>query len=427
MILLVGLMLLFLIMGMRLFYAIAISSLIFVLTCTDMNPIIIVQRISAGSDSIVMLAVPFFLLAGELMNTGGITDRLIRFSMALIGQVRGGLSFVVVLVNMLMATVSGAAIASGAAVGSIMIPTMHKQGYSKGYAGALNAAAATIGPVIPPSVGFIIYASVSNASVGKLFLAGTLPGIFIGLALMTTCYIIAVRRKYPQGNKRTRKEIWLSFKSAFWSLFMPVIILGGIMSGIVTPTEAGALAVAYGLIVGIYIHKDLTWKQIPGLLVNTAKATARIMVIIAGAAAFGWLITREVAPDQFISAFTNLTQSSAILLALLLVLILLLGCIMEGGSIMIILTPLLLPVLAQYGIDVIHFGVIFQLTIMFGLLTPPVGMLLFVISSAGNVKINELLKNVWPFYLVLIVSLIIIAYIPEISLWLVDKFGGNIK
>lgn len=427
MILLVGLMLLFLILGMRLFYAIALSSLIFVLTCTDMDPVIIVQRISAGSDSIVMLAVPFFLLAGELMNAGGITDRLIRFAMALIGQVRGGLSFVVVIVNMLMAAVSGAAIASGAAVGSVMIPTMQKQGYSKGYAGALNAAAATIGPVIPPSVGFIIYASVSNASVGKLFLAGTIPGLIIGLLLIIVCYIIAIRRKYAQGKKRTKKEIWLSFKSAFWSLFMPVIILGGIMSGIVTPTEAGVVAVVYGLIVGIYIHKDLTWKQIPGLLVNTAKATARIMVIIAGAAAFGWLITREVEPDQFIHAFTSLTGNRAILLAFLLVLIILLGTVMEGGSIMIILTPLLLPVLAQYGIDVIHFGVTFQLAIMFGLLTPPVGILLFVISGAGNVKINDILKNIWPFYGVLIVSLILITYVPEISLWMVDLFGANIK
>jgi C4-dicarboxylate transporter, DctM subunit len=427
MILLVALMILFMILGVRIFYAIALSSIIYVLLATDMSLLVIVQRITSGADTIVMLAVPFFLLAGELMNKGGITDRLVRFALAMIGQVRGGMSFVVVVVNMIMAAVSGAAIASGAAVGSVMIPNMEKQGYSKGFAGAINAAAATIGPVIPPSVGFIIYASVSNASVGKLFIAGTIPGIIAGIVLMIIGYYFAVKRNYPAGEKRSTREMWISLKKASWSLLMPVIILGGIISGIVTPTEAGVIAVVYGLFVGMVIHKEIKWRDVPDMLSNTAKSTAQIMVIIAGAAAFGWLITREVEPAQFIAAFTNLTGSRTVLLLVLLLFILLLGTVMEGGSIMIILTPLLLPVLTTYNIDIIHFGVVFQLAIMIGLLTPPVGMLLFVIVGAGKVSLNEILKNIWPFYIGLFCVMLLVTFVPDIALWLVDLLGENIK
>lgn len=221
--------------------------------------------------------------------------------------------------------------------------------------------------------------------------------------------------------------MWTSLKSAGWSLLMPIIILGGIISGIVTPTEAGVIAVIYGLIIGMFIHKDITLKDIPEMLVNTAKGTAQIMVIIAGAAAFGWLISREVNPSEFIGAFTGFTESRTILLIALLVFILLLGTVMEGGSIMIILTPLLLPVLASYQIDIIHFGVVFQLAIMIGLLTPPVGMLLFVISGAGKVSLNDILKNIWPFYVVLLVVLLLVTFIPDLSLWLVNALGANIK
>lgn len=427
MILMVGLMIVLMALGVRIFYAIALSAIVYVLLMTDMTLLVLCQRISSGADSIVMLAVPFFLLAGELMNKGGITDRLVRFAMAMIGQVRGGLSLVVVVVNMLMAAVSGAAIASGAAIGSVMVPNMVKQGYPRGYAGAINAAAATIGPVIPPSVGFIIYASVSNASVGKLFIAGTIPGILAGILMMVAGYFLAIKNGYPSGEKRNRAEVWASFKSASWSLLMPVIILGGIISGIVTPTEAGVIAVVYGLIVGMFIHKEIRISDIPGMLVSTAKSTSQIMVIIAGAAAFGWLITREVNPTEFIAAFTGLTQNKTVLLLALLSIILLLGTVMEGGSIMIILTPLLLPVLASYGINVIHFGVVFQLGIMIGLLTPPVGMLLFVISGAGKVSLNEILKNIWPFYLVLVFIMLLVAFIPDLSLWLVEVLGENIK
>jgi tripartite ATP-independent transporter DctM subunit len=420
-------MLILLILGVRIAYALGISSLLYIVFCTEISPILVVQQISAGADSIVLLALPFFLLAGELMNAGGITRRLVRLAMALIGNVRGGLSFVVVVTNMIMAAVSGAAIASGAAIGSVMIRSMEDKGYSKGFSGAVNAAAATIGPVIPPSVGFIIYASVSNASVGKLFIAGTIPGIILGLAMMVICYIISKIKNFPSGEKRNGKELVASFKGAFWSLMMPVIIIGGIMSGAVTATEAGVIAVAYGLIVGIFVHKDIKLVHLPAILANTAKQTARIMFIIACASAFGWIISREIEPQVFVNTILSLADQKWIFMVFIITVIAILGTFMEGGSIMIILTPLLLPVLASLGIDAVHFGVIFQLAIMLGLITPPVGILLFVISGAGNVEIKDIVRNIWPFYVAILLVIVLCVIFPDITLWLINILKDTIS
>jgi len=415
------------ILGIRIAYAIGISSLLYIILFTEVSPLVIAQQIAAGSDSMVMLALPFFLLAGELMNSGGITHRLVRFAMSIIGSVKGGLSFVVVLTNIIMAAVSGAAVASGAAIGSVMIRSMEEKGYSKGFSGAVNAAAATIGPIIPPSIGFIIYASVSNASVGKLFIAGTIPGIILGLGMMVICYILSRKYNFPAGEERQVKEVWDSLKSAVWSLLMPAIIIGGIMTGIVTATEAGVVAVVYGLFIGIGIHKDVKFNDLPRILLNTGKQTARVMMIIASASAFGWIISREVEPTAFIDSITLITQNKWAFIAIILVFIIVLGTVMEGGSIMIILTPLLLPLLDFNGIDIIYFGVLFQLAIMLGLITPPVGILLFVISGSGNVKVSEILRYIWPFYIIILITIIICAIFPETSLWLIEKFGGSIK
>ena len=419
-------MLILLISGVRIAYALAISVLFYLICYSDMSVMVLAQRISVGADSIVMLALPFFLLAGELMNASGITERLIRFALSLIGNVRGGLSFVVVITNMIMAAVSGAAIASGAAVGSVMIPAMRKQGYPDSFSGAVNAVSATIGPIIPPSVGFIIFASVSNASVGKLFIAGILPGILLGGILIINCYIIAVRNKFPKGEKLSVTEIRESFKDAFWSLLMPVIIIGGIVSGVVTATDAGVIAIIYGLIVGLFIHKTLKLKDLLSLFIRSAKATARIMIIIACASAFGWIISREVDPQLIVDTFSNITTNKNLFLLILIAVFLLLGTVMEGGSIMIILTPLLLPVVNSMGIDIIHFGVVFQLAIMIGLVTPPVGILLFVISGTGNIPVPQILKSIVPFYISMLIALLLCVFVPDLSLVLVRLFGGSI-
>jgi len=424
---LIGLMLLLLVLGMPIAYALGLSSLIYVLTCTDLSPMIVAQRVCVGADSLVLLALPFFLLAGEIMNASGITRRLTRLALAIIGPPRGGLSYVVVAVNMLVAMVSGAAIASAAAVGSTMIPMMERKGYPRGYAAALNAAAATMGPIIPPSVGFIIYASVSGASVGKLFLAGALPGLLLATGTLAVCAWVARRHGYPGGERHSRQELWESLRTALPALLMPVIILGGIFGGLVTPTEAGALAVGYGLLAGFCFYRSLHLRDLPGILLITARRTASIMIIIACASLFGFLITREIDAVQFISGFQSLTQSRSTLLLLVLGLILVLGMVMEGGSIMIILTPLLLPVLKAYQIDIVHFGVVFQLSIMVGLLTPPVGMLLFVISGISGVPVRSIVHHLRPFYLMLAILLLLITFVPEISLWLVELSAGRLK
>lgn len=422
--LLIGLMLLLMLMGMPIAYALGLSSLTYILVSSDLSPMLVAQQLCVGADSMVLLALPFFLLAGEIMNAAGITSRLTRFALALIGPPRGGLAYVVVAVNLLIAMVSGAAVASAAAVGSTMIPMMEKQGYPKRYAAALNAAAATMGPIIPPSVGFIIYASVSGASVGRLFLAGTIPGILLALGALTVCTIIAKRQQHPAGNPHNFKELWLSFRSALPALMMPIIILGGIFGGLVTPTEAGALAVGYGLIAGFFIYRTLTLNSLLDILVITARRSATIMLIIASAACFGFLITRSIDASSLVTLVNSLTSSRTTLLLLLIALFLILGMFMEGGSIMIILTPMLLPLLKAYKVDIIHFGVIFQLAIMVGLLTPPVGMLLFVLTGISRVPVKMLVRELWPFYIMLAVVITLVTFVPSLSLWLAYNAGG---
>jgi C4-dicarboxylate transporter DctM subunit len=420
-------MLVLLVLGVPIGYAIGISALIYVALISDMSVLVVVQQISSGADTMVLLALPFFLLAGEIMNAAGITRRLTRLALAFIGPLPGGLSYVVVIANMLVAMVSGAAIASAAAVGSTMVPMMEKKGYPKGFAAALNASSATIGPVIPPSIGFIIYASVSGTSVGKLFLAGTLPGILIALVIMAVCTVVARRSRHPKGERHSVRELAESFWVALPGLLMPVIILGGIFGGLVTPTEAGVLAVAYGLVVGFFVYRSLRLTDLPRILLVTARRSTSILFIIACASCFGFLISREVEAEAFVGFFQAVASQRWLVMLLLVGLILLLGTVMEGGSIMIIFTPLLLPILASYEIDPVHFGVVFQLAIMIGLLTPPVGILLFVMAGVSQVSVKNILANLWPFYAALTVVVLIVAFVPDLSLWLVDLWGGQIK
>lgn len=427
MIVLVLSMLLLLVLGVPIGYAIGISTLVYVALMSDMSVLVVAQQISSGADTMVLLALPFFLLAGEIMNVAGITKRLTRLAMAFIGPLPGGLSYVVVIANMLVAMVSGAAIASAAAVGSTMVPVMEKKGYPKGFAAAVNATSATIGPVIPPSIGFIIYASVSGTSVGKLFLAGTLPGILIALVIMAVCTIVAWRSRHPKGERHSARELAESFWGALPGLLMPVIVLGGIFGGLVTPTEAGVLAVAYGLVVGLFVYRSLRLSDLPRILLVTARRSTSILFIIACASGFGFLISREIEAESFVGFFQAVASGRWLMMLLLIGLILLLGTVMEGGSIMIILTPLLLPILASYRIDPVHFGVVFQLAIMIGLLTPPVGILLFVMAGVSQVSVKDILANLWPFYMALTVVVLIVAYVPGLSLWLVEMWGGQIQ
>jgi len=419
MLLLLGTLLLLLVLGIPVAAAIGISSAVYVLFgATTLQPVAIAQMTVSGANQYILLAIPFFILAGELMNAGGITKRLVDFAQSAVGSLRGGLAYVVVIVNMIMAGVSGAAIADAAAVGSVMIPGMVKSGYRRGFAAAINAAAATVGPVIPPSVGFIIYASLANVSVGKLFLAGAIPGFIMCVYLLAACYIVARNAKMPKGRRSSTKELLKGLWYALLAILMPVIVLGSIISAVVTPTEAGVIAVLYSLILGVFVYRELHIRQIGPILAKAAKQTSVIMFIIASAKAFGWLLTYMGAPELMLNGFMSISQKPWTFLLVLNVAIIIFGCFMEGGSLMIILTPLLIPVLKAYGIDPIHFGVVFQLNIMIGLLTPPIGMLLYVIMGISGINMQEILKDLWPFLIALILVLILITYIPAITMFL---------
>ncbi len=421
--LLIGTMLVLLVVGMPVAFAIAIAAGVYILVSGEVRPVVLAQMTVSGADSFILLAVPFFVFAGELMNRGGITRRLVVFAESVVGGIRGGLAHVVVIVNMIMAGVSGAAIADAAAVGSVMIPSMVQKGYRRGFAGAVNAAAATVGPVIPPSVGFIIYASLANVSVGKLFLAGAVPGVIMGLYMMGVCGVVAHRSGLPRGQRTSIRKLLVGLKDAFLALLMPVIILGGILGGIVTPTEAGVLAVIYGLGVGGLVYREIGLRDIPYLLARSAKQSAVIMFIIACAKTFGWLLTHMGAPQTLMNAFGSISDQTWVFLLIMNAIIIVLGCFMEGGSIMIILTPVLLPVLAKYGVDLIHFGVVFQLNIMIGLLTPPVGMLLYVITGVSNIPMNEMLREVWRFFIVILVVLLLVTFVPSIAMFLPEMMA----
>jgi C4-dicarboxylate transporter DctM subunit len=375
----------------------------------------------AGVDSFAFLAIPFFFLAGELMNHGGLTARLVKFANGLIGWIRGGLAYVTVIVNMFLAGMSGSALADAAATGSVLIPAMEKAKYDKGFAAALVATAGTIGPVIPPSIPFVLYASIAGVSVGKLFIAGAIPGIVMGLFMMLVIYIVSRKRNYPKEKKQTMKELLAGSKDAILALCMPFIILFTIISGITTPTEGAVIAVVYALVISVFVYKEIGFKDIIEITYQTAINSAVIMFIVSAASQFGWVLAREQIPNKLQQFASSVTDNPIVFLILINFLLLFLGCVMEGNAIIIILTPVLLPVLKNFGIDLIQFGVILTINMMVGLITPPVGMNLFVVSKVAKIPVSEIIKELKPFIIALLVLLIIVTYIPSVSLWLPSK------
>lgn len=352
------------------------------------------------------------------MNTGGLMTRIVKFVQGMIGFIRGGLAFVNVITNMIMAGMSGSALADAAATGTVLIPAMEKAGYSRAFAAALTAASGTIGPVIPPSIPFVIYAGIANLSVGKMFMAGAVPGVFMGIFLMVASYFISVKRGYGKEARQSLGQIFVNFRHALLALLMPVIILGGILSGVTTATEAAVVAVVYSLIVSMFIYKQITLKDLPNIIYKAAIDTAVIMFIISAASMFGWILGREQVPQHLMQIVESFTTSPWMVLLLLNIIFLILGMFMEGTSILIILTPVLLPLINAMGIDLYHFGVIIVLNLMIGLITPPVGMTLFITSRIAGLGVDVVAKEMIPFIIALVVLLLLITYWPALSLWL---------
>ena len=380
----------------------------------------LVQRMIGGIDTFPLLAIPFFILAGNLMNTGGITERLVAFSKALVGHIIGGLAHVVVVTNMIMAGMSGSGIADAAGTGAVLIPAMQRAGYGVPFAAAIVGAAGTIGPIIPPSIPFVIYGSLANTSIGRLLLAGAVPGVLMGIMLMLFVYFIAKRRQYPAEGRVARRDLLRATLQAIPPMGMPIIILGGIIVGVMTPTEAAAAGAFYAFILGFFIYRELKPRDLPGIIKETVMGTAAVAIIISAAQPMGWILTYEMAPMKVLALFQDANLSKVMLLLVLNLIFLVLGCFMEGLAVMVMAVPVLMPVLQQAGIDPLHFGVILVLNIMIGTITPPVGTIMYVVCALGRISIAQFSREAWPFMIALTISLFVVTYLPILCTWLPD-------
>nr|WP_216675521.1 TRAP transporter large permease [Brevibacillus sp. HB1.3] len=382
--------------------------------------LVVIQKMFNGTDSFPLMAIPFFLLAGKLMETGGISARLIRFANTIVGNLPGGLAIVAVMGCTFFAAISGSSAATTAAVGGILIPHMVKKGYNVRFSAALHATGGTIGVMIPPSVPMVLYGVAASASISDLFIAGIGPGILVAISLILYSYWISKKNGWGGGEKHTPKEIWEAFKDAILAILMPIIILGGIYGAVFTPTEAAVVAVIYGLIVGLFVYREIKWRDLGEIFAGSASMTAVIMLIIATANAFGYLMTRENIPQEIAQFMLGITDSTIITLLIINILLLILGTFMETAVTIILLTPILLPITNSLGIDPVLFGVIMVVNSAIGMLTPPVGINLLVAGNIAKLQNTEIERAVIPFLVIMIVDLMLITYIPEISLFLVN-------
>lgn len=376
----------------------------------------IIQRMVTGIDSFVLVSIPFFMLTGRLMNQGGITDRLFAFARALVGPIRGGLAHANVLASMIFAGMSGSAVADAGGLGMVEIKAMADQGYRKEFAAAVTVASSTIGPIIPPSIPMVIYGAMAEVSVGRLFLGGVVPGLLMGLALMGVIYAWSFRESMPKDERYHLWRIWESFQAAFLPLLTPVILLGGIVSGIFTPTEAAAVAAVYAFFLSYLVYRTVRLRDIPGIIVHTLVTTAVVTFIISTTSGFSWLLIVGKIGQTLVEFVSAVTDSPALVLLILNIVLLLLGCLMEAGVLLILLTPLLVPIMTALQVDLVHFGVVMVLNLMIGVATPPVGMCLFVVSQAAEIRLETLMREVLPQILPLLAVLLLITYLPELVL-----------
>ena len=373
--------------------------------------------VSASTSKFVLLAIPFFILAGNIMEKAGISEKLIKLAEACVGHIRGGLAIVCVIVACFFAAISGSGPATVAALGVIIVPAMIKSGYKPAFSAALMAAAGAIGVIIPPSITFVVYGSIADTSIGDLFIAGLVPGLLMGFALMVVALLVGRRSNLKTLPKASRKERWLAFKDAFWGLMMPVIILGGIYGGIFTPTEAAAVSVVYGLFVGIFIYKKIRLKEFYALLLDTTSTTATVMFITAAASLFAYVLTRARLDVAISSALHNATGGNVIVFFIIVNIILLIaGCFLDSTSALYIFTPLFVPVAQALGVDLIHLGVVMIVNLAIGLFTPPVGVNLYVACGVGNVNLKQISKAVVSLIIAALIVLLLVTYIPKISL-----------
>jgi tripartite ATP-independent transporter DctM subunit len=408
-------------LGLDLFSAMGLASLVYLLASqVGSMPLpltLIPQQLMAGVDSFPLLAVPMFLLAGELMTRGGVTARLVAFAGVLVGHLRGGLAHVSIVTNVIMAGMSGSAVADAASTGSVLIPGMVKRGYTPAYAAAVIASAATIGPIIPPSLMFVVLGSMVSVSVGQLFAAGIIPGLIMALAMMLVVYRDALKLNLPVEARATLPEFGKAVREAALALGMPVVVLGTILTGFATPTEASVIAVVYGFILGVIIYREIKWSELVEIFATVAITSAAVMVTVAVSQLFGWITTAEGLGKILGAWLTSVTNEPWVFLLIVNIVVLILGMFMEPIPILILTAPILFPVSAQLGIDPVHFGVVIVLNLMIGSLTPPVGINIFVTAAISKAPVMAVARAAMGFIWILILVLLLITYFPKIVLW----------
>jgi tripartite ATP-independent transporter DctM subunit len=423
-----GVLLFFVLLGLPIALCMGVTAVIFFVVLGQADVLLMLPaRMYSGTTSFTLLAIPFFILAGNLMNTGGMTQRLVHFAQCLVGHIRGGLGHVTVVTNMIMAGMSGSAVADATGTATILIPAMEKAGYPRSFSAALVGAASTIGPIIPPSIPFVLFGSITGTSVGRLFLGGFLPGILMGIFLMATVAILAKRRGYRREERASRHELLVATLQATPAWGAPIIIIGGILAGVFTPTEAAVVASIYALILGMLVYGEIKVADLPRILWETIQSTVQVLFIVAAASIFGFLLVRQQVPMALVEGMMSLSATPWVILVVINVILLILGCFMEAIAIMLLTIPIFMPLVTKVGVDPVHFGVLLTLNLMVGLLTPPVGMVLYAVSSVSKVPMWTLARELGPYILALTVCLGLVTYVPGLVVWLPNLVMGAAK
>jgi C4-dicarboxylate transporter DctM subunit len=410
--------------GMPVVFAMCIAAAA-ALLAGDITLTVVPQRMINQVDSFPLLAVPFFIFAGEVMEKGGISARLVHFATALIGHLRGGLAQVCVLSSMIFAGITGASAADASAIGSILIPAMIKKGYSRPFVASLQAAAGAIGPIIPPSVLMIVYASIANVSVGAMFLGGFVPGVLIGIGLMVISYIWCKKLDYPKEERASWKYLFKSLFDSLVALIVPIIIVGGIVSGIFTATEAGAVAAVYSLVVAMFVFREIKASHLPKIFVNSAITTSLVMIIVSAAGVFGWILASQNLPTMTLNFLASLSSNRYVMLFFILGFILAIGCVMEILSAAIIMIPVLFPIGIQLGFNEVHFAVLMVIAMVIGSVTPPVGVTLYLTIGMANTTLKATNKYIWTFVSAMVAVVVLAAFFDDLIMFLPRMFLGT--
>jgi C4-dicarboxylate transporter DctM subunit len=403
------------IMGIPIAWSLGLSSIVAILIDGNIPLGLVTQRLFTGADTFALLAIPFFILAGDIMSKGGLSKRLVDFAGSLVGFLSGGLALVSIVSCTFFAAISGSSVATTAAIGGIMYPEMVKRGYPKNFSAAVQAVGGTLGIIIPPSIVFIMYGTVTNTSIADLLMAGIIPGIITGIGLIVLCYIMAKKNNLPKDDKFEAKKLLVTFKAAILALMMPVIILGGIYAGVFTPTESAVIAVVYGLIISLFVYKEITFKELPEIFKSVAKSSANLMILVICAQLFGWLVTYFNIPQMIANGFMSIADSKIVFMICVNLLLLFTGMFMEVGATVLILGPILHPIAMQFGIDPIHFGLVVVFLLAVGQATPPFGTTLFVASGISGQPIVNIAKKIIPFVVFEFVMAIIFSFVPILS------------